>query len=218
METKIKVAIVDDHEIFRKGLKLLINKIDFITVISESSNGKELLDSLDSNLPDIIFMDIRMPEKDGIETTEEVLKNYPNIKIIALSTFSDKEYFKRMLEAGADGYLLKNTNTEEIKKAITKILNGGNHYSYELLEDFAKNVVLEEKNQNHSPELPELSKREIEVLELICKGYSNIKIGEILHISNRTVEQHKSNLLQKTNSTNTVNLVIYAFKNKLIEL
>ena len=215
---QIKVAIVDDHEIFRKGLRLLIEKIDFAKVISESSNGQEFINSIDHNPPDIVFMDIRMPVKDGIETTEEILKKLPDLKIIALSTFSDKEYFKRMLEAGVEGYLLKNTNTDEIKNAMIKIMEGGNHYSYELLEDFAKNYMLEETNKLKKPQLPKLSKREFEVLELICKGYSNKKIGEILFISDRTVERHKTKLIEKTQSVNTVNLVIYAFKNKLVSL
>jgi DNA-binding NarL/FixJ family response regulator len=213
-----KVVVVDDHIIFRNGLKLLLNKIENVDLIAEATNGKEFLDILKKKKIDLVFMDINMPILDGFDATEMALIKKPKLKIIILTTFGDNEYFSRMIQLGIAGYMLKNSGIEDIKTAITKVMNGGNYYSEQLLINISKDLSLLARNKNTKEDLPELSRREKEVLGLICKGFSNDKIGEELNISGRTVERHKSNLLQKTNSKNTLNLVIYAFKNDIINL
>jgi len=213
-----KIAIVDDHEIFRTGFKLLLNKIKNITVVAEASNGIEFLDIVKKKNIDIVFMDINMPLLDGISTTEEIKKNHSEIKIIALTTFGENEYFDKMIYAGAEGYMLKNSDLDDFKKAINKIVNGGNYFSEEILTNLTRNIVSDQIKKKEKKNLPEFTKREIEILELICKGYSNNKIGEKLFISSKTVERHKRNITFKTETHNTVNLVIYAFKNKLVKL
>lgn len=215
---KHKVFIVDDHEIFRNGLKLLLNKIDGVEVVAEASNGKEFLELIEKIKPDIVFLDIRMPVMDGIEATEQVLKKHPDLKIIALTTFGEIEYFDKMIYAGVEGFMLKNSETEDFNKAIKKVADGGNFFSEEMLAKLTKRVVNGKIRETEKENLPELSKREYEVLELICRGFSNKKIGESLYISSRTVERHKTNLIIKTGTQNTLNLVIYAFKNKFVEL
>jgi DNA-binding NarL/FixJ family response regulator len=213
---KYKIVIVDDHEVFRMGLKLLLNMIDNVTVTGEASNGRDFLEMLSVSEVDIVFMDINMPILDGIDATERALKDHPGLKIIALTTFGDVEYFNKMIYAGVEGFMLKNSGFQDFKTAIEKVMKGGNYFSEELLVNFTKDVIT--KNIKGKIEVPEFSKRELEVLQLICKGYTNLAIGEELFISDRTVERYKTNLMSKSNTSNTVNLILYAFKNKLVEI
>ena len=210
----IKVFIVDDHNLFREGLKLLLTSLDFITEIFEAQNGKELLETVKDKQPDIILMDIEMPEIDGIEATKEVLKIFPDIKIIALSMYSDENYYSRMIDAGAKGFLLKNSNFNDVKKALKDVYKDKNYFSPEILEAIIKNL----NKKKYKKKNTDLTKREIEVLYNICKGLSNQEIADFLYISKRTVDKHRENLLSKTQAKNTAGLVIYAIKNKIIEI
>jgi DNA-binding NarL/FixJ family response regulator len=213
---KYKIMIVDDHEVFRMGMKLLLNMIENVNVVGEAPNGHEFLELIKMQMADIVFMDINMPILDGIDATEKALKDFPDLKIIALTTFGDTEYFNKMIYAGVEGFMLKNSGFNDFKNAIEKVMKGGNYFSEELLVNFTKDVV--SKKIKEKSELPEFSRRELEVLDLICKGYSNLKIGEELFISDRTVERHKTNLISKTNTLNTVNLILYSIKHNLVEI
>jgi len=211
----INIVIVDDHSLFRNGMKLLITNAGNFNVIAEASNGKEFLAILDNVLPDIVLMDINMPEMNGIEATTKALERSPSLKIICLSMYGEEEYYYKMIEAGVSGFLLKNSDINEVKSAITTVYEGGKFFSQELLYNVVKNIKTSQINQ----ELVEnLSDREIEVLRQICIGLSNQEISQILHISKRTVDKHRANLLDKTNSKNTAHLVMYAIKNKLIDI
>lgn len=212
------VVIVDDHPIFRNGLKLLLSKIKNVKVIAEASSGKNFLELLNNNTIDIVFMDINMPGIDGITTTTEALKLKPGLKIIGLTSFSDSNNFNKMIYAGVEGFMLKNSELDDFKKAISKVAEGGNFFSEELFFNFTKSVISEKIHEKTIDDTEKISEREKEVLRLICKGYSNEKIGEELCISGRSVERYKTNLISKTSTANTVNLVIYAFKNKLVDL
>jgi len=215
----IKIILVDDHEIFRSGLKSLLSSLGNVKIIGEATNGSEFLELVEKLKPDIVFMDINMPVLDGIDTTEEALKKFPNLKIIALSTFGDNEYFNKMLNAGVRGYMLKSSRKNEFIEAIENVhTNDDYYYSNELLLNYSKNIINKQVEVIEKDKLPELSRREKEILELVCKGKSNDEIAEALFISKRTVENHKTSLIQKTDTGNTVNLVIYAFKNKIIDL
>ena len=216
MAKSIKLVIVDDHGLFRNGLKLLLNTTQLVQVVGEASNGAEFLELIKSGLPDIVLMDIDMPVMDGIEATRRAIAMYPDLKIITLSMFGEDEYYYQMIDAGVKGFLLKNSDISELKQAIQQVNAGKTYFSEELLLNMLRNiktVSITEKQGEVS-----LSDREIEVLQQICKGLSNQEIADVLHISKRTVDKHRANLLEKTNCRNTASLVMFALKNKLIEL
>lgn len=216
-EKKIRVIIVDDHELFRNGIAMAINKLKYAEVVGEASNGIELLSILENKDADVIFMDIKMPEMNGIEATFLALKKDPSLKIIALSMFGDEEYLHNMLDAGAKGFLLKNIRKNELDIALQLIADGKNYYSEELLQFFTNKFIKKESAES-GPDLNNLTRRELEVLKLVAEGFSNQEIAEKLFISQRTVDGHKANLISKTGSKNIVHLLVYAIKNKLIEV
>lgn len=212
---KIKVTLVDDHALFRNGLKLLLNSTRRMKVISEAANGKEFLQVIEDELPDIVLMDINMPVMDGVEATQIAGEKHPEIKIIALSMFGEEDYYYKMINAGVKGFLLKNSDIKEVTDAIDQVNQGSSFFSQELLYNVIKNFNTQKETET---ETAHLSKRELQVLEEICKGLSNQEIAENLFISKRTVDKHRANLLSKTNSKNTANLIMYAIKNKLITI
>lgn len=212
----INIAIVDDHRIFRDGLKLMFNKMENIHVILEAENGKIFLSKLPSYNPDLVFMDINMPELNGFDTTEQAIQLQPDIKIIALTSYEDHDFLNKMLHAGVYGYMLKNSDYIEFKEAIDKVLQKGYYFSDKILQNLAMDTVNKQKAKI-SEEKPKLSKREFEILQILCNGVSTIEIADKLHISKRTVEKHKNNMMEKTGTKSTVNLVIYAFKNHLVD-
>ena len=215
----IKVIIVDDHKIFRDGLKLLLSTIKIVKVIGEAPNGKAFLDMLGNLQPDIVFMDINMKEIDGIETTQLALQKFPNLKIIALTTFEDEEYFNRMIDLGIRGYLLKNSLKEDFEKAIKKISEGYNYYSDELIAKLTKRMAQIERNKKKSEnDKISFTKEEHELLKYLCQGLTNKQIASIMHLSSRTIEAHRARLLDKTNTKNSVALAVYAISNKLIDV
>jgi DNA-binding NarL/FixJ family response regulator len=210
----ISIMIVDDHNLFRNGLKLLLNATPKMEVIAEAENGKSFLDQMNRIMSDIVLMDIDMPVMNGIEATQLAMQKYPQLKVITLSMFGEEEYYFKMIEAGAKGFLIKNSDISEVRNAIKTVYEGRTFFSEELLLNVVKNI------RTVSLPLKEaeiLSEREIEILQQICFGHSNVEIADLLHISKRTVDKHRSNLLEKTNSKNTANLVMYAMKHKLIE-
>ncbi|MCB0821411.1 MAG: response regulator transcription factor [Bacteroidales bacterium] len=206
-----KVIIVDDHVIFRKGLYTILNEIDFVKVVGEASNGNELLELLKKQPADVILMDIKMPVMDGIEATKKVSAKYPGIKIIALTMFEEISYFNKMIEAGASGFLLKKTNSEELERAINLVLEDESYFSEEFMNSV--NVYLKPKQKESGITLTD---REQEVLELICKGYSNVEIANFLGVSSRTVDGFRARLFEKTGAKNAPNLVMFAIKNGLV--
>ena len=216
MEKTIEIIIVDDHEIFRKGLVMVINKMKNTKVIAEAGNGAEFLDLLSKVKPDMIFMDIQMPVMNGIEATKAALAKYPNLKIVALSMFGEEEYLQNMVDAGAYGFLLKNISKEDLSRAIQLISDGKNYYSEELLSFFTKKYIHPQKPQETVD--ANLTKRELEVLQLIAEGFTDSEIAEKLFLSQRTINGHRASLIAKTGSKNTVNLLTYAIKNGLVEM
>ncbi|MFQ3579725.1 MAG: response regulator transcription factor [Bacteroidales bacterium] len=215
MDNTVKVIIVDDHEIFRNGLKLVINKLKYAHVIAEAGDGVQLIELLKSHTPDIVFMDIQMPRMNGIEATQKALELYPNLKIIALTMFNEDDYIQNMIDSGVRGFLLKNVTKEILDKAIQNVVNDKNYYSEELFQFFTRQLIREEKEKPNDTSI-EFTRREKEILQLLMEGLSNKEIADVLHISERTVVGHKSNLLSKTNCKSTIGLLSYAIKNKLI--
>jgi DNA-binding NarL/FixJ family response regulator len=208
----IRVAIADDHEIFRKGLRIILNEIDELKVIGEAQNGHELFEILKHHEVDVVLMDIRMPVMDGIEATKKLVEKYPQIKVIALTMFEEISYFNQMVEAGANGFLLKKTNKDELYRAILQVMRDETYFS----EEFISNVNKTQKPKSRISGI-ELTEREQEVLDLICKGMSNTEISKFLGVSARTVDGHRAHLLEKTGAKNSPHLVMFAIKNGLIQ-
>jgi DNA-binding NarL/FixJ family response regulator len=211
---KIKIIIADDHQLFRNGLKILLNAFPEFEVIAEATNGLDFLDVIKNTAADLALMDINMPEMDGIEATRRGLKICPDLNIIALSMYGEEEYYYKMVDAGAKGFLLKDSDISEVKEAILTVKKGGSYFSQELLY----HVIQKIKHRENESKSANLSKREKEILFKICEGLSNQEIAETLFISKRTVDKHRANLLGKTNSKNTASLILFAIKNKLIEI
>jgi len=210
----ISVYLVDDHSLFREGLKLLLSNLDYIDTIYEAENGQEFIDGLAKNHVDIVMLDIEMPVMNGIQAAQKAKEIAPGIKIIALSMYSDENYYLSMIEAGACGFLLKNSNFQEVEKAITDVCNDKSYISIEILN----NILKQPQKTGLINVNEELTERENEILLLICKGLTNNEIADRLGLSKRTVDKHRENLLQKTQSKNTANLVIYAIKNGLMKI
>lgn len=209
----LQAFIVDDHAIFRQGLTLMLNKINNIKVIGEAENGKEFIDNLEKYNPDLIFLDIKMPEMDGIEAAKRAFEMKPSLKIIVMTMFEEPAYFNKMVDLGVQGFLLKNAEMMEIRKAIARINEGDSYFSEFLLKKINEEGTADDNQVNIK-----FSKREKEVLDQLCQGLSNQEIADKLFISPRTVDGHRANLISKTNSKNTVSLVLFAVKNKLVEL
>lgn len=212
---KIKVFLVDDHSLFLNGLKMLLTTTKSFDVVGEASNGLEFMEQFLGADPDVVLMDISMPTMDGVEASRKALEIDPDLKIITLSMYGDQEYYTRMLEIGVRGFVLKDSDIQEVKSAITTVAQGGNYFSRQLL----RGLILGKK------ELPlilgseeQLSERELEVLIEICQGLSNNEIADKLFISKRTVEKHRANVLLKTGCKNTASLVVFAIRNHLVEL
>ena len=213
------IIIVDDHKIFRDGLKFVINQMDDLEVIAEASNGKEFLSIIEKQEADLVLMDISMPQLNGIEATKSAIALKPGIKILVLSMFCDEEYYFQMVQAGVMGFVLKESGKDELEDAMRAVLSGETYFSQNLLRDIIVNLhspgkqAKEQKEQDYN-----FTKRESEILKLICEGYSNNQIADKLFISIRTVEGHKSNLISKTGVKNTISLVMYALKKNLVNL
>lgn len=212
---KLKIIIVDDHKLFREGLKILLSNLEEVDEVLEASDGEAFLNMLATCHPDLVLMDIEMPRINGIEATTRAIEKFPELKILALSMYSDEEYFQKMVDAGVCGFLLKNSEFSEVKKAINAVVQGNNYFTEEILY----RLVNRFKTKPAQTETPvTLSDRELEVLLLICKGLSNQEIADQLFISKRTVDHHRASLLTKTDTRNAASLVIYAIKHKMIEV
>jgi DNA-binding NarL/FixJ family response regulator len=213
MEKIIEVIIADDHPLFRKGLAMQLKEFRNIRVIAEAGDGQAFLDILKIKKADLVFMDIKMPVMDGIEATKQAVALVPGIRIIALSMYGEEEYLDSMLNAGAKGFLLKNISKEDLERAIRSVMAGNSYFSDEILTILTKTIV-----RPANKEVPlKFSRRELEVLDLICKGHKNAEIADKLFLSQRTIDGHRANLISKVGVKNTVGLVTYAIKNKIIQ-
>jgi DNA-binding NarL/FixJ family response regulator len=213
----MNILIADDHQLFRNGLVSVLKKIDFVSTIHEAVNGKEVIDELNrQNNYDVIFMDINMPVMNGVDATRIAKHLFPAVKIIALTMYEDQKHVLEMMELGASGYMVKNTDSQEIKNALLKVMNNELFFSKQIAESLVMSTLY--KNRLLKSQLTDvISSREKEILYLICHEYTSRQIASSLFISEKTVDWHRLHLLQKTNSKNIAGLVIFALKHGIIE-
>lgn len=214
MNRIVEIIIVDDHEIFRSGLKMVLGKLDYVKVVGEAANGQDFLDLIRRVNCDIVLMDIEMPIMNGLDATKIALKENPALKIISLTMFTEDDYVQSMMDAGVKGFLVKNINKETLHKALTTVASGGNYYSEELFNFFTRKLLGGEKKEN--VEKIHFTAREKEILQLLSEGLNNKEIADVLYVSERTVVGHKSNMLAKTGCKSAISLLAYALRHKLI--
>lgn len=215
MSNITKIALVDDHTLFRTGLAGLLSQHDGFEVVADVGSGEEFLEMLPSLDVDVVFMDISMPGMDGAETTRRALAERPDLRIVTLSMYGDEHYYTRMMESGASGFLLKDSDIEEVYSAVEVTMAGDSYFSSALLGTLTRNMSMLAVDE---PDEDQLSNREVEILVEVCRGLSNQEIADKLFISKRTVDKHRANILEKTGCKNTANLVVFAIKNHLVEL
>ncbi|MDE5962572.1 MAG: response regulator transcription factor [Alistipes sp.] len=213
MNNECRIALVDDHTLFRNGLRGLLERHTGYRVVGEAGGGEEFLAMLDTLEPDVVFMDFAMPGIDGAQTTERALMKRPELKIITLSMYGEESYYSRMVEAGARGFLLKDSDIGDVIEAIETVAAGGTYFSPQLLSSLAGRMRTREAIADEP-----LSSREREILVAVCRGLSNQEIAEELFISKRTVDKHRANILEKTGCKNTASLVVYAIRNRIVEI
>ena len=211
MGKEIKIALVDDHALFRNGLRGLIDGNQGCRIVAEASDGAEFLENEVAMSADVVFMDIAMPILSGDKATKIALERNPNLRIICLSMFGEEKYYSRMAEAGAKGFLLKDSSIEEVFAAIDAVMNNEEYICHEVMQ-----ALSEVMRRNEDIEV--LSEREMDVLLGICRGLSTQEIADKLFLSKRTVDTHRANILEKTGSKNTASLVVYAIKHNLVEI
>ncbi len=215
----IKIILTEDHQLLRDGIKALIAS-DNIEIIGEASNGAELWKLMESMSPDIILMDISLPDVSGIELTRTLSERFPEVKVLILSMFTDESFINQAIKAGAKGYLHKNTTREEMLIAIDTVYSGSEFYSDNISKIILKNYIDKAKKNGEDFSNPHeiLSKREIEILKMFAEGFINKEIADRLFISIRTVESHKNHIMQKLNLKTQVELVKYSIRHNLINI
>ena len=206
---KINILIVDDHPMVLEGMKALLSNFEYMNVIGTATNAFETMDKLKNQQVDIVIADINLPEVSGIELTARIKKEYPIIKVLAMSTFKERSYISQMIKNGASGYLVKSASKDEIEAAIQSASEGKLYLSLDI------NSI--DLHSEMAPDVPVVSRREKEVLQLIVDGLTNPQIADKLFISLHTVDSHRKNLLAKFNVNNTASLIRVAIKNNLVE-
>ena len=221
-----KIIIVDDHQLFREGVKRILDFEDTFEVVAEGDDGGSVISLYSEHFPDVVLMDINMPGKNGVEATAELISEFPEAKVIMLSIHDDESYVTHALKSGALGYMLKEMDADEIVEAIKVVANGGSYLhpkvTKNLVAEFRRLSEHENKGNFHQTEIRRpfhlLTKRECEVLQLLTDGQSNRTIGETLYISEKTVKNHVSSILQKMNVNDRTQAVVTAIKNGWVEV
>jgi DNA-binding NarL/FixJ family response regulator len=216
MQHTIRLVIADDHEIFRDGLALMLSKQQDIQLVGQAGNGKQLLTLVNELFPDVVMTDVKMPVMDGIEATRSLVSQHPDLKIIALSMFDEENMIVDMLEAGAKGYLLKNADKQEILDAIHSVYDEKHYYCQHTTSKLASLISKSRFNPYKKKESLVFTDREIEIIRLICQQLTAQEIADKVFLSKRTVEGHRTRILEKMNVKNTAGVVIYALRHRIV--
>jgi len=215
----INIAITDDHALFRKSLRLMVQSFGNMQVLLEAGNGRELLQLLPTTpLVQIVLLDVQMPEMDGFETCRQVKRKYPDIKVLALTQLDDADTIDKMLELGVDGYFTKNTDPSELQVALQQLADGAFHFEERLTVVIDRIFQKARKQQPKPAPNVVFTSREIEIMHLTLQGGSEVNIGEALNLSRKTVEKHKRNLMEKTEAQNFIGVITFALLNGLLTL
>lgn len=209
---KIKIAIADDYKIYRDGLKVGLSAVENMEVISEADNGEDLLKLIEKNIPDVIIMDLKMPIMDGMEATTIVRKKYPGVKVLVVTMYDDDKFIIHMMENGANGYLLKNAEPDEIIKSIYSVYENGYYFNDLVNKALLKKLVLKNNLKPSFNQNVELTERELQVLKLICEEKTAAEIAKEIFLSSRSVEGIRQRLIEKVGVRNTAGLVMFAVK------
>lgn len=212
--SKIKVLICDDHLMFLEGLQLILHQYPQYEVCGEAGNGDELLLQVAEKQPAVVVTDIKMPGTDGIAATKKIKQEYPFIKVIALTTYGEEDIVMDMMNAGASGYVMKNTSKEELAEAINAAMAGGTYFCNNTSLKLSKMLAT---SQKIVLPLTEFSEKEKEIIRLICEQYASKQIADITNLSHRTIEKYRIRIMEKTGSSNVVGIVVYAMKNGLYD-
>jgi DNA-binding NarL/FixJ family response regulator len=217
---KYRVAIVDDHLLYRKSMTLLVNSFEGIHVIVDAENGQDFLDLLEDNLIDVVLLDIQMPVLDGYQTCKKLQENYPDLKILIVSQLSTRESIHRIMELGAHGYFTKNSNPEQLETAIKSVVEKGFYFGLELSSVVKEAMFWQQNNPNtlEEEEISTLSLRELQIVKLICSEKRSKEIADELFINVRTVEAHRKNIMDKTKTKNFIGVLLYALKNEILTI
>ena len=218
MRDIIKVILADDHRIFRKGLKSLLSEKKNIEVLAEADNGDEALEAVKKYKPEIVVMDIAMPKMDGIEATRQIREQFPDTEVVILSMHAKKAYIDQVLKAGAKGYVLKDSDEENLLSAIDTVHNGGYYLDSPVADQVLSDYFRDKSKRELKKQSDPLSEREREVLRLLAEGHSNQEVADTLYISRKTVENHRANIVRKTGIQGQVGLTKYAARIGLIDL
>ena len=213
----ITLVLADDHELFRDGLKLMLSKHKEIHIVGEAENGEELIELVHKLKPDVILTDIKMPVMDGIEAVKKITKQDPDAAIVCLSMFDEETLIMEMLEAGAKGYLIKNSDKKEIYDAIVSVYHRQPYYCHSTGPKLLKMIAGSEYNPYRKKNVEEFVDKEIEIIKLICKEFTNKEIADVLFLSIRTVEGLRQKIMDKMDVKNMVGLVVYAIKHGIVK-
>ncbi|MFJ7745085.1 response regulator [Peribacillus sp. NPDC097295] len=225
---KTSIIIIDDHQLFREGVKRILDFESSFDVIAEGDDGSEAMDLVEEHKPDVVIMDINMPNMNGVEATRLLVQRYPDTKVIILSIHDDENYVQHALKTGAQGYLLKEMDADALIDAVRVVAEGGSYLhpkvTHNLVKEYRRLAAEEgaDRDSLHAVEIRRplhlLTRRECEVLQLLADGKSNRAIGETLYISEKTVKNHVSNILQKMNVNDRTQAVVMAIKNGWVEV
>lgn len=215
--SKIKIAIADDYKIFREGLKVGLSADENLEILLEADNGEDLLKNIETQTPDVIIMDLKMPIMDGLEATKAVRKKYPSIKVLVVSMYDDDKFIIHLMENGANGYLLKNAEPDEIRRSIYAVHENGYYFNDLVNKALLKKLVLKNNLKPSFNQNIELTEREQEVLKLICEEKTAAEIGKQIFLSPRSVEGIRQRLIEKVGVRNSAGLVMFAVKNGFVD-
>lgn len=215
--TKIKVAIADDYKIYREGLKVSLSQDNEIELLFDVDNGEDLLKNIETSKPDVIIMDLKMPIMDGMEATQQLRKKYADIKVVVVSMYDEDKFIIHLMEIGANGYLFKNAEPDEIRKAIHAVYENKYYFNDIVNKALLKKLVLKGNIKPSFNQNVELTERELQVLKLICEEKTAAEIGKEIFLSPRSVEGIRQRLIEKVGVRNTAGLVMFAAKNGMVD-
>jgi len=215
---KTRVMLVDDHALVRSGLHQLLLTFEHYEVVGEAGDGAQAIELVRELQPDVVLLDIAMPRMRGLEAIREIKQAAPDCKVLILSMYDREQYVRESIKNGADGYLLKGSNTDELRMALMHVLNGNLYISPSVSKPLVSEWIHSGKADEQAGEEVQLTEREKSVMKLLAEGYPNKEVAELLHISGKTVETHRSRILEKTGVRNLAELVKYAIKKGMIDL